>query len=309
MYKLGIDLGGTRIKIGLVRNGVVVSSRILPAVSDKGLKSKLHLLQTEIFNLCAEMQDVSFKEVGMAFPGLVDTNENRVIETSSKFTDAPSLDLAGWAKESFGANLRMDNDARLACLGEWLYGAGRGTTDMVMYTLGTGIGSAVVMEGRLLRGKHFQAGILGGHIVLDYKDETNLCSCGKHGCLEAVASMWMIQKLAIQQPSFSESLLSEVDKIDWETILLLSAKGDQLSIFLRQHCLNAWAIGLVNLVHAYDPERVVVGGGIIHNPEAILPYFRKVLQERAWCSGGMPEIVPADFPDVAGVLGATALFE
>ena len=127
MYRIGIDLGGTRIKIGLVRDGVVVSCRIFPASPDKGLNSQLRLLQTEIFNLCAETQDVYFEEVGIAFPGLVNTNENRVIDTSSKFTDAPSIDIAGWVKQTFGATLKMDNDARLACLGEWLYGAGRGT--------------------------------------------------------------------------------------------------------------------------------------------------------------------------------------
>ncbi|MEO6838436.1 MAG: ROK family protein [Ginsengibacter sp.] len=309
MYRIGIDLGGTRIKVGLVLDGLVVASRILSTPSDKGLESQLEILQTEIFDLCSEIGDVDFKQIGIGFPGLVNTDENKVICTSSKFTDAPSLDLIKWAKEMFGATLKMDNDARLACLGEWFYGAGRGTSDMVMYTLGTGIGTSVVIEGKLMRGKHFQAGILGGHIVIDYKDELNKCSCGKYGCLEAVASMWMIQKLAMQHPLFYKSLLAKVEKINWQIILELSGYGDELSLFLRQHCLNTWAVGLVNLVHAYDPERVVVGGGIINNPEAVLPYFRKFMEDRAWYSGGMPEIVSADFPDTAGLLGAAALFE
>lgn len=309
MYRIGIDIGGTRIKIGLVKDGVVVSYDILAAAPDIGLGLHLHLLEAEILRLCKKIQNVHFEEVGIAFPGLVNTDENRVIDTSSKFTDAPSLDLVGWAKETFGATLRMDNDARLACLGEWCYGAGRGISNMVMYTLGTGVGSAVVMEGRLVRGKHFQAGILGGHIVIDFKDKTHICSCGNYGCLEAVASMWMIQRLAMQHSLYRKSLLAEVDKIDWETILTLCARGDELSILLRQHCLDAWAVGLVNLVHAYDPERVVVGGGIIHAGEVVLSHFRKVMEERAWCPGGVPEICPADFPDTAGLLGAAALFE
>ena len=309
MYRIGIDLGGTRIKIGLVREGVVISCRIFPADSEKGLNSQLNQIYTEVLDLCKEEKNVNLEEIGIAFPGLVNTNENRVIVTSSKFTDAPSLDIAGWVKETFGATLKMDNDARLACLGEWLYGAGRGTSDMVMFSLGTGIGSGVVMDGRLLRGKHFQAGILGGHIVLDYKDEEHICSCGKYGCLEAIASMWMIQNLAKQHSLFRTSLLAKVDKIDWKYILRFSGEGDELSILLRNHCLKVWALGLVNLVNAYDPEIIVVGGGIIHDHDTVIPYFRKVVEERAWSSGGVPKIVPADFPDTAGLLGATALFE
>jgi len=308
MYKVGIDMGGTRIKIGLVRNGKVVASNILEAASDQSFKVHLPLLERGISQLFPKGEKKDIQAIGVAFPGLVDTAKNAIIDTSSKYTDAPSLNLVRWAQQKFGVPLKIDNDARLACLGEWRYGAGKGVSDMVLLTLGTGIGTAVIMNGQLLRGKHFQAGILGGHFIIDYKDKNHVCSCGKYGCSEAIASMWMIRDLAKGHPQFNKSLLSSANVIDWETILSLSAQNDTLAIILKEHCLQTWAVTLVNLVHAYDPERIVIGGGIMHSGAIVLDYLRDTMEKRAWCPSGPPEVRQADFPDTAALLGATELF-
>jgi glucokinase len=272
------------------------------------LQALLPDLEKEIIQL-SEAESIPVQAIGLAFPGIVDTKESRVISTSGKYMDAPSVDMVTWAKETFDLPFRMENDARLACLGEWRYGAGKGVSDMVMITLGTGIGTAAIMNGKLLQGKHFQAGILGGHFVIDYKNRTDQCSCGRYGCVEAIASMWMIARMAKQHSLYKTSLLAAVDSINWKNILAFSDQGDELSAILKQHCLEVWAIGLINIVHAYDPERIIIGGGISHAEETILPYFRKILKERAWYSGDIPEIQAAKFPDTAALLGAAALFE
>jgi glucokinase len=180
---------------------------------------------------------------------------------------------------------------------------------MVMCTLGTGIGSAAIIDGKILRGKHFQAGILGGHSIIDFNNRERACSCGKYGCVEALASTWAVRDMAVKHRLFDTSRLNKLDKIDLSVIFDLSEEGDELSVLLRDHCMNVWSVGIVNLIHAYDPEVVVIGGGIMHSKEVLLPYFQKTIGERVWCPSGMPELRPAHYPDTAALLGAALLFE
>jgi glucokinase len=307
MSIIAVDLGGTRIKAGLIINGRVESLTIKEISTNEGLSDYLPVLHALIADL--NRQDQSVTGIGIGFPGLVDTDKNTVIDTSGKYNDAPDIDLVGWARDEFGLNLKIENDARLACLGEWKYGAGTGYDDMVMCTLGTGIGSSAIINGKILRGRHFQAGILGGHSIIDYRASQNVCSCGKYGCVEALASNWAVRKMATQHPLFRSSSLSTRDEIDLALIFEMSEQSDELSVLLRDHCMSVWSVGLVNLIHAYDPEVVVVGGGIMHAKEIVLPYFEEQIKKRLWCPSGVPELRSADYPDSAALLGATQLFE
>lgn len=295
--------------MGLVHDGKVLTSTVFEVGSNRELKPLLSKLENDVLRF-ARLKTVKIEGIGVAFPGIVDTDNSRVIDTSAKYIDGPSIDMVRWAREKFHLLLKIDNDARLACLGEWHYGSGKGTSDMIMLTIGTGIGSAVIMDGKLLRGKHFQAGILAGHTLIDYNNKTDRCSCGKYGCMEGIASMWMIEEKAKRSPLFKNSLLRQAgQKINWRLIIQLSEEGDELSRQLKQHCLEVWSVGLINLVHAYDPERVIIGGGVSHAENTILPYLRSALQKRSWCPGGPPEIKIADFPDTAALLGAAILFD
>ena len=306
MSIIAIDLGGTRIKTGIIADGAVGELSITEISINDGLSQYLPLLKERITYL--QQYSDSIDGIAIAFPGLVDTNRNIVIGNSGKYNDACTLDLVGWAQREFGLGLLLENDARLACLGEWKYGAGQGFSDMVMCTLGTGVGSSAIIHNKILRGKHYQAGILGGHSIIDFNNMEDKCSCGNYGCVEATASTWMMGKLAKRHPLFSESKLCRLPVIDLQAIFRESLAGDELAVFLRDHCMKAWGIGLINLIHAYDPEVVVIGGGIIHSKEIILPYFRKIIEERAWCASGMPEIRAAHYPDSAALLGTTTLF-
>lgn len=307
--KIGIDFGGTRIKVGLVDRGEVLVLKILEAISKDGMRMHLARLEGVIFELIGMKTKIQIEGIGLAFPGIVDPEINRVMETSAKYDDAPDIDLVGWSREKFSLPLKMDNDARLAGLGEWMYGAGKGVSNMVMLTLGTGIGTSVILDNRPVQGRHHRAGILGGHLIIDYKNNIDLCSCGKYGCVEGIASMWMIENKARHHELFGNSLLAVSPKIDWETIMKLSKQGDRLSILLKDSCLMAWGAGLVNLVHAYDPEVVVIGGGISHSGEEMVEFFRHFLQKRIWGADGIPEIRIAKFPESAAVLGAASLFD
>jgi glucokinase len=309
MSIIGIDLGGTRIKIGIIADGQVQELAITQVTSKNGLLTYLPFLKSSICQLKERTKRTDIRGIGIAFPGLVDTEKDLVIATSKKYDNAPALDLVKWAEQELGLKLKIENDARLACMGEWKYGAGKQSANMVMCTLGTGVGSAAIIDGKMLFGKHFQAGVLGGHFIIDFENTENQCSCGNYGCVEATASTWVIEQLAVKHPLYSKSKLNKREKIDFAAVFELSALGDELSTLLRDHCMNAWAVGIINLIHAYDPEVVVIGGGIMHSKDIILPHFKQVIAQRAWCPSGIPDIRTADYPDTAALLGTALLFK
>lgn len=308
MNIVGIDLGGTRIKTGIVTDGALKAVRMIDTITGASFENHLASIQADIISLQQETGIAKLDGIALAFPGLVDTKNNRVIDTSNKYDDALSLNITDWAKDTFGLELKLENDARLACMGEWKYGAGIGTNDMVMCTLGTGVGTSAIINGSVLKGKHFQAGILGGHSVIDFKTDSQ-CSCGGFGCVESTASSWRIKSLAEKHPLFKTSLLCKAAKIDIASILQLSILGDELAVILKDHCISAWSAGIINLIHAYDPEIVVLGGGIMNSADIFIPEFKRIIKERAWCPSGMPEIKQAHYPDTAALLGAMTLFD
>lgn len=202
MYTLAIDLGGTIIKAGLLNGKQLIASCTEQATSKNGLKNNLPVIDSMIFGLLKE-NNLSVAEVlgiVFSFPGLVDSLRNRVISTNKKYDDAPVIDLPRWAKETWNLPFYLENDARMALLGEWKYGAGKGFDNIVMVTLGTGIGSAVLIEGKLLKGKHFQAGNLGGHFTVNFNGI--ICTCGNRGCMEAEASTWRLPELIKSNPIY-----------------------------------------------------------------------------------------------------------
>lgn len=309
MNTIAIDMGGTRIKAGLLVNKQLAAWQILEANSSQGLESHLPLIDENIHQLTCNHHITSVDGIVMAFPGIVDPRLKKVISTSKKYEDAPGLNLSAYYAEKWKAAFFLENDARLACIGEWKYGAGRNFTDMVMCTLGTGFGSSAIVNGKILRGHHYQAGILGGHSIIDFSNHTHQCSCGKYGCVEAMASTWNMSELAKKHPGFKESKLAAAAKIDWPVINEYRKQGDAVSLLLYEHCLQVWSAGITNLIHAYDPQAVIVGGGIMHTADDLKPALEIMISKRVWSPSGMPEIKAAQFPDVAALLGSTIFFE
>lgn len=184
-HTFAIDLGGTMIKIGLLRNGQLIDYKEIKAKSASGLKAQLPELEAAI-NLMLSINKLLENEVmgiGFSFAGLVDSSRSRILSTNQKYDDGPDTDLVAWALEKWDWPLYAENDARMALLGEWQFGTGKDCRDLVMVTIGTGIGSAVLIDGQLLKGKHFQAGNLGGHFTVNHRGTK--CTCGNIGCVES----------------------------------------------------------------------------------------------------------------------------
>ena len=218
---------------------------------------------------------------------------------------AKEIDLAQWAQTHFSLPLILENDTRLALLGEWRAGAGIGCDNLVLVTLGTGLGTAAVVEGRLVTGVHGQAGVLGGHFSTNRKGAR--CTCGNVGCAEAEASTSVLARIAAQHPEFGTSMLRTRNPIDYSAVFELARQGDSCALALRSHGIEVWAQMIVNLIHAYDPERVILGGGIMAGAADFLEDLTAIVLSRAHTPWGRVEVVAGALGPSAALLGLDAL--
>lgn len=231
----------------------------------------------------------------------------KVLSTNGKYDDAVGVDFCKWARERTGLLLRMENDARGALLGEWRYGAGLGVNNLVMVTLGTGIGTAVILDGKPFTGSHFSGGILGGHILVNSGGRR--CSCGAVGCLESEASGWVLPELVRSHAQYPESSLFGLDTIGYFELLTHAAAGDACACAVQEHCFRMWGEALVSFIHMYDPQRIVIGGGLMNSPELVLASFRETVAKHIWGDPEQVDIVVTQHPNDAGLIGAAALFQ
>lgn len=302
MNILAGDLGGTSMKIGIVRNGQVLATATLPAYSRQGLAPRLPVIKSAWFQLLAQTQ-LTLAEcmgVSVSFPSLLDSATGRVLDAYGKYPDAPQLDLRAWARAELNLPLTIENDARMALVGEWRHGAGRGCDNLVMITLGTGLGTAAVIEGRLLRGRHGQAGVLGGHTTL--RPGGRQCSCGNLGCAEIEASSAFLRDAAVEFSEWNTSSLQDEDTLTYASVFRHAAAGDPCALRLRDQSLLIWASLAVNLIHAYDPELLILGGGIMGSADVILPAVSDYVRRHAHTPWGQVRVSGSELGDNAALV-------
>ena len=302
-----LDLGGTLIKVGIVDGETVLATTHMDAHSLQGLIPRLPAIEKNIRELLSRsgFPARGLAGIGIAIPGIVDTRRMQLLSVNKKYADAVGLDFTAWARKAWDAPVLVENDARAALAGEWQFGAGKGCDNMAMVTLGTGIGGAVLMEGKLLRGVHYQAGCLAGHFTINLYGTA--CTCGNEGCMEAEASSWRLPGLAREHPLFGASPLSRSKRIDYQELFSLAEAGDPLSLELVEHSIRAWSAGIITMIHAYDPELVVIGGGIMRSAGRILPGITARVHRHAWTPWGKVRIAPAALGDTAALLGVSHL--
>lgn len=307
-YYISIDLGGTVIKVGLVHEGRVLASSRIDAQSRDGLSSRLPLISDAIDSLIltSGLSKDGLGGIAVAFPGIVDIERKRAASTNAKYDDAPDLDLEKWVKDRYGVPFVMDNDARMAMVGEWKYGAGRDASDMVMMTIGTGIGTGVVVDSRPLYGRNWCAGSLGGHMIVDYKGRK--CTCGNVGCVEAHASSFFLPYIISENKEISEAFRNDQKNRDFKTLFDKFRQGDYEAEVVLNECMDVWAAATVNYIHAYDPQIVVIGGGIMKSADIILPYLREKVASLAWSPFGRVKIVASELGDDAALLASSYYF-
>lgn len=305
---IGIDVGGTAIKAGLVgSDGLVYEKTSVGTDVDRGVDHVLGRLAELVhhFLSVAASRKLDTRGVGLGMPGTLSRRRGVVI--------APP-NLPGWRNVAVverlsarvGMNVLLDNDANNAALGEYLCGAGRGVGDMVMLTLGTGIGGGIIHHGRLFHGARENAGELG-HTIVHFGGRR--CACGQLGCLEAYASASSTaararERLAAGESSILKETLAVRGEITANDVLVAARRSDALAAEVWQDTCRYLAIGCINVQCAIDPERIVLAGGMSAAGEELRkPVAEAVAQFASPMLGVPPEISLAELGNDAGFIG------
>jgi glucokinase len=308
-FILGIDVGGTKIAAALVDSKGHIIEEAKETTCCEDLSSFLLPLCKVIDDLLEFSANKKFKigGIGLAIAGFIDFRKQTVIFAPNlPLKEVPIKDIL---EERFNTLTFIDNDANCAAWGEKLFGAGRDAENLICVTLGTGIGGGIILGGRLYRGAVGGAGEIG-HMVIDLQGQH--CGCGSFGCFEALASAQALVRRTISEaPSDSlilEFVKGERQKISGETITEAARKGDIFAQTILADIGRIIGTGLANLINIFDPEVIVVGGGLAEASEFILPLAREqVLSQVMAADFRQIKIVPGKLGQKAGIIGAAML--
>ena len=309
MYYLGIDLGGTNIAVGIVnKTGEILARKTVPTQVDRGEDAVIARM-AEAARALTDEAGIPLSEivsVGVGSPGAIDSAAGIVVSACNlPFSDTP---LAARLSELLDRPVKVENDANAAAWAEAVAGAARGTRDNLMVTLGTGVGGGIVIGGRLYGGYNSYAGEFGHMIIRDGGEQ---CACGQSGCLEAYASATaLIRETRRAAEANRESLLwqcaAEEGKFSGKTAFAAAAKGDDIAKAVIDRYVYDLSLGLINLIRIFQPEVIVVGGGVARAGDALMIPLRERL--RGYITGRRStRIEVATLGDDAGIVGAALL--
>jgi glucokinase len=300
---LGIDIGGTTSKLGLVQDGKVVARARISTTGHKDDHAFADALAAASLGLVRADDRPPLQAVGIGAP-----NANQltgIIEMAPNLPWKHDVPLARMMADRLGVPAVLGNDANAAALGEWRYGAGQGFDDLLVVTLGTGVGSGFIVNGRLVLGSAGNAGELG-HLILI--PGGRMCTCGRQGCLEAYVSIRGMRKTYAELACVTEStgILAHEGVLP---IAEAARAGDKAAIDTFHTTVDHLAIGLANAVCATGPRRIVLFGGIARNGELLMAPLRDRFQEMLLniYKGRVDLTVSALEDDDAALLGAAAL--
>jgi glucokinase len=315
-YLVGIDLGGTNIVAGCVAEdgGTILGVRSVPTGAEEGpdaVVDRIIATAKESIELARAAQPgIKPVGVGIGAPGPLNTREGMVLLT-------PNL---GWVnmplRDRIVAGLKLptalDNDANCAVLGEWWQGAARGTRHAIGLTIGTGIGGGLILDGRLYHGASDIAGEIG-HTTIDANGRR--CKCGNYGCLEAYASGPAIALRAMEaiesgaQSSLRTLVGGDRKRITAQTVYEAAYEGDELALEVVRDTAKFLGAGIANLINIFNPEAVVICGGVTRaGPKLFDPLQREVSRRAFKPAVEVCRIVPGELPGTAGVYGAARAF-
>lgn len=279
-YILGFDVGGTKISAVLgEETGNILSSVRKPTVRHLGRKK---LAEDLIYMGHSLLDKYGLKKpdmIGVTFAGLVDS-ERGVVLSSPNVLGLRNLPIKKILEDEFGAETQIENDATAATIAERVFGEGKNHEHFVYLTLSTGIGGGAFLNGKLYRGAHGMAGEMGHMVVMS---NGPVCGCGRRGCLEAIASgRGIARRVAENVTAVKESeLYSKIrpSDIDAKKVFEFKKKGDMFSQLIIEETVYYLAVGIVNIIDIFDPEVVIIGGGIANAGEELFRPLRAAVQE------------------------------
>jgi glucokinase len=304
MNTIGVDVGGTKIAAGLISS----EGEILSEVRHPTANIRETLLSTIAEAIADAKGGHDVGGVCLAVPGFILARENKVL-SAANLEAIEGIPLKEELGGRTGLRVTVENDANAAAWGEFRFGAGRDVEDLILVTLGTGVGGGVISRGVLLRGARGTGGELG-HITVQPAGPR--CGCGNRGCLEALASGTGIarraQKVATEQPDSLLGRLAEERAPLGEDVLDLARKGDEAAVKVLRETGTWLGIGLATFVNIFDPEVIAIGGGASAARDLVLEPARRELRLRSHSpSRDLVEIREATLGANSGMLGAAAL--
>jgi glucokinase len=310
-YVLGIDIGGTNLVVGAVTEdgmtvrGLLTEPTGVPDGADVVIDRILRMARSVMDSTRAEDRRADLVGVGIGAPGPLDRKKGLVLLTPNlRWTNMPLRDRIG---APLGLPASLDNDANCAMLGEHWVGAAKGARNAVCFTIGTGIGGGIVVDGKLVHGASDVAGEIG-HITIEMNGRR--CGCGNDGCLEAYASGPAIARRAVEAiEAGAVSAMAEKagdnSRITAQTVFQCAADGDPLADELVRDTARYLGVGIANMLNILNPEIVVVCGGVTKAGDHLFVPLRREVSRRAFKPAVKAcRIVPGQLEGTAGVVGA-----
>lgn len=312
MIYVGVDVGGTNIKIGLVDiKGTIIADNSIKTDKSKDYKGILDDIVADVKVLCAR-SGVDYHDIagiGMGVPGVVDSRTGTVSYSANLgWRDVP---IVHGLEVASGIRAEAANDANCAAWGEYKFGSSRSMDNVILVTLGTGVGSGIIIEGRLFDGVA-SAGGEAGHMII-VKDGKK-CNCGLRGCWERYASATaLIEQTQEAMDKHPESLMHEIvkenGKISGRTAFIAAERGDEAGKQVVSDYIDYLATGLINLGNIFHPNAIIIGGGVSNEGPALIAPLEDKVNAGLLASEHNPKvrIIGASLGNKAGVIGAAAL--
>ncbi len=299
-YVVGVDVGGTNIKLGLVHpRGYVIARSHFPTKPFSSSKKKLigilaHEIEKIISSGGLKVKEVA--GVGIGLPGLVDYDRG-IVRFLPNIQGWKNVPLRSILERKLKFPVFVDNDVKLITLAEWKFGAGRGVKNLICLTLGTGVGSGLILDNHLYRGSANGAGELG-HMPLN--EEGPACNCGGFGCFEKYVGNRALFALA--------SRMMGKPEMTTQKMFALASDGNLKALKFWKVAATHIGNGMVGIINLFNPELIVIGGGVANNEKYLFPVIREVIKKRSMVlQGSMVKIKRAKFGDDAGIIGAQVL--
>lgn len=313
MFNIGIDLGGTNIKAGVVNGDykIVASASVktnLPRPAEGIVDGICEAVDIALKSAGVDLKDIN--AVGIGTPGSANRETGEVLYSNN--LGFRNTHLGEMLKERLGKEIYVENDANAAAFGEYLAGGGKGYENVVVITLGTGVGGGVIIDGKIYTGFNFCGAELG-HTVIEYNGRA--CTCGRKGCFEAYSSATaLITATKKAMDEHKDSKLWEIaggtiDGVDGKTAFDGMRAGDEAAANVVKEYIEYLGCGLTNMVNIFQPQILLIGGGICKEGENLTKPLREIIARDSYCIDEklLPKLDICRLGNDAGIIGAAFL--
>lgn len=312
MYYIGIDIGGTNIACGIVDEDCrIVASAKVKTNAPRPYREILGAIKQSVYDACkqAGIKPSDAECIGIGCPGTCNRDSGTVEYSNNLgFVNAP---VGRDIEAEFGLKTYLDNDANAAAFGEFVAGAAKGSRNAVVITLGTGVGSGIIIDGKIYSGSNFAGGEIGHTVIVA---DGLPCTCGRKGCFEAYSSATGLIRMtseaaALNPESLTARLIEQDGRVSARTAYKAMKQGDETGKAITERYVKYLACGIANTINIFQPDILCIGGGVCNEGDTLLLPLKKQVAEQIYSknSAKNTEIVICSLGNEAGIIGAAML--